>query len=229
MTHSKGRLVLVEGLPGTGKTPTTRFLKAALDERGVTCHAFYEASPDNPIAIGSVNEDLAGVITGYQNKADFLADWRTLASSSRTDDVVILESRFIQNAGMFLFLAGASPDDVVRHTTAITAVLAGARPILVYLQAGDPAAHMEQVLRASPQQWVERVIAAWNSTSWVTKRGLKDQDGFLEFFRHWAPMLESLVERLRIDTVRVEDARTAWPQAISRIVERIVNESAAQS
>jgi hypothetical protein len=220
-------LVLIEGLPGTGKTPTARFLQDALRERGLTCRAYLEGDADNPIAIGAIGPDLAGVISRYPDKQDVLSDWRALAASCHERDVTVIESRFLQNAAMFLLLNGGTDEDAARHTGAIADVLRATRPLLVHLRVNDASGHMRTVLREDSLEWVQRVTAAWDATPWVRARGLAGQDGFVEFFRQWSETLERLIVGLDFECVRIEDARSRWREAIPRLVERIVSKDAS--
>lgn len=221
MKRAIGRLVLIEGLPGSGKTPTARLLHAALSARGVPCEVYYEASKGHPIAIGDIR-DIGAAIKGFSEGRN-VKEWKALALSvARSRRTTIVESRLIQNAGMFLLLNGRSADDAVRHTNEIARALRGANPFLIYLQVCDPVAHMDQVLREEPAEWVERVTAAWTTTQWVKQRGLSGREGFVEFFREWGPLLDEIIAGLDIETAEVEDPRARWRQAIPSLVERLV-------
>jgi predicted kinase len=210
------RLVLIEGLPGTGKTPAARALHAALLERGVSSVVYLEAAEDNPIAIGSIASDLGGVIAGYPQRSDVLADWRALAAAP-APGVTILESRFIQNAAMFRALAGGSLLDLITGTRVIADAVRELAPLLVYLRPDDARAHIEQVLREETPQWTARVTAVWEATPWARSRGLAGHDAFVRFFEEWAPQLDALIDCAAFETVRVAAPRTAWPQAIPRL------------
>jgi hypothetical protein len=217
---ARHRLVLIEGLPGTGKTPTARALHAALRERGVDCAVYVEASEDNPIAIGSIATDLGDVIARYPARTGALADWEALGRSA-PGGVTILESRFIQNAAMFLVLGGASFDEAARLTTAIAGAIRRLDPLLVYLRPDDPRAHIERVLREEATGWVDRVTSVWERSVWARQRGLAGREAFVRFFAEWAPYLDVLADGSAFETFRIADPRSNWAQAIPRLADAL--------
>ena len=64
------------------------------------------------------------------------------------------------------------------------------------------------------------MTAACDTTPWMKRRGLSGQVGFVEFFREWAQLLDTLIAGLDFEHVRIENPRTQWSEAIPRLVER---------
>jgi hypothetical protein len=74
MTETK--LILVEGLPGSGKTTTAEFIASWLTQRGVTTAVFLEGNLDHPADFESVaclsESEYADLKAQFPSQADFL-------------------------------------------------------------------------------------------------------------------------------------------------------------
>jgi thymidylate kinase len=65
----KTKLIIIEGVPGSGKSTIADKLKNTIITCGIDCECFLEWSPGNPIVIGSM-ESLSEIIDPH-------LDWET--------------------------------------------------------------------------------------------------------------------------------------------------------
>ncbi len=216
------RLILIEGLPGSGKSTSARRLCAALRERGVDTEEHLEADDDNPIRVGSVVRDLEAAILDYR-PSDRLEDWASLAKRVEAGDSrVVLESRFIQNAGMFAYLGGARFPEVLAHTREIERRLRATSALCIVLRVADARDHMQQAVCDGHPDWVSRVTRAFDATPWMTSRSAAGVEGFIEFFVDWARCLDDLVSLLEIDVLVIDEPQLDWEKASREILSRVL-------
>ena len=101
------RLILIEGMIGSGKTTTAERLADWLSGRGEDVRAFDEGAADHPIRTRRVDELLGAPAPGDPD-AYSAGQWRRLAERCLRDgQTVILESIFLQNSVMPAFIDGA--------------------------------------------------------------------------------------------------------------------------
>ena len=110
------KLILIEGVPCSGKSTTAKRLMADIAACGITCNCFLEWAEHNPIFIGNM-EDLSEIISTTQSReGNVLQQWRNFAKSAKQQKAVnIIESRFWQTDGMYLFLSGHSECEIFEN------------------------------------------------------------------------------------------------------------------
>jgi hypothetical protein len=105
----KTKLILIEGVPCSGKSSTAVKLQEVISHSGCVCQCFLEWSADNPIPIGTADNLSEIISTTNSREKQTLQDWRRFVESVKKRDIVsIIESRFWQTEGMYLYLFGIS-------------------------------------------------------------------------------------------------------------------------
>ena len=109
------RLILIEGMIGSGKSTTTERLAEKLIESGAPARAFNEGADDHPVRARSVDR-LLGREEGPPG-AYAVEQWNALADrGTHETGTTIVESTFLQNTVMPHFVDGARfTVDEVRH------------------------------------------------------------------------------------------------------------------
>jgi len=130
----KTNLILIEGIPGTGKSTIASKVCEVLGKRGIECKCYQEWSEDNPIEIGKM-EDLSEIISSTNSRSeDVLMQWERVAEGIKgLDSVNVIESRFWQTDGMYLFLSGCSEDIIFENNMRVISAISELNPVLIYL------------------------------------------------------------------------------------------------
>ena len=211
------RLILVEGMIGSGKTTTAGRLGDWLSGRGEDVRAFDEGAADHPIRTRRVDELLAAPAPADPD-AYSAGQWRRLAERCLRDgQTVILESIFLQNSVMPAFIDGASAATVDQICTEIQRQAAPAEPFLVYLRPTDIAAAIARVHQARGEPWSSRNLAFVEGSPWARRRNLRGRDAVVRLYQAWEPVAARLYDRYRFGKLMVPDPQHDWPAAVRRI------------
>jgi predicted kinase len=211
------RLILIEGMIGSGKTTTAGLLADWLSRRGEDVRAFDEGAADHPIRTRRVDELLAAPVSGDPGVYS-AGQWRRLAGQCLRDgQTIILESVFLQNSVMPAFIDGAPAAAVNQICAEIQRQVAPAEPFLVYLRPADIAAAIARVHQARGEPWSSGNLTFVENTPWARRRNLRGRDAVVRLYQAWEPVASQLYDRYPFPKLMVPDPQHDWPAALRAI------------
>jgi thymidylate kinase len=211
------RLILIEGMIGSGKTTTAEHLGNWLSRRGEDVRIFDEGAADHPIRTRRVDELLAAPAPGDPDVYS-ASQWRRLAERCRhSGQTIILESIFLQNSAMPAFIDGAPAATVTEICAHIQRQAAPAEPFLVYLRPNDIAAAITRTHRTRGEPWSPRNLAFVEDSPWARHRNLRGLDAVIRLYQAWEPVVGELYERYPFPKLMVPDPQHDWPAALRAI------------
>jgi deoxyadenosine/deoxycytidine kinase len=200
------KLILIEGLPGSGKSTTAEYLAGELQRRGIHSRWFHEMDDDNPIA------DLPCDVPDYQ--ARMVEEWsRFVEQAQNNDSVTVLESRFWQNTALFMYMGTYSVEEVTLFNDAVASVIQPLSPVLFYMAQKDVEAALRRLDTFRGKDWMEAAIEVTTKERWFQSRGLGGFDGWVKFFSEWTTVADRLYDRLEFRKHRIHDPHQDWKQA----------------
>ncbi len=223
----KTKLVLLEGLPGSGKTTTTRNLAAEIIKAGSACQTFWEWSDPHPIDIGDFEHAGEFIASSPMRREDLLRQWHRFALLQRDQELVtVMESRFWQTTAMLMYAGGCPAEDVLAYHQGVIAAIQDLQPVLIYFTASDVRVAMERTIRIKNEEWhqegreeswAERIYAFFKPQKWFANRDPQDIHAMTAFFEEWSGLAEKLYAATPFPKIKIRDPYLDWGQAMQEM------------
>lgn len=148
------RLILVEGLPASGKSTTAAHIAAMLADQGKKVICMDEGTPNHPADFE--NYDFPDFPT---EREQILGIWNSFLENSQQDAIYVFNCILLQNPMCETMMRfGMHTEDSLRYIREIAKVIAPFRPIIYYLREKNVEESIEKVLQERGRQWLHAVI-----------------------------------------------------------------------
>ena len=222
-------LIFVEGIPGAGKTVTSKHIAKHLVYLGEQVRLYGEFDQDNPIRTvwtealhfpwsSYLLDDKSPDTVTNVPPVYIPVQWKALALQCKISrETVILESRYIQNSVQLLFLFGAPVQTIRDCFMEINSILEQFDPLLVYLQPVDLARTVRCTLKERGNPWASWIIDRFTRSPWCVSQGLSGEEGIVAFYQAWELIASDLYLMHQGPTIKLVDPQKDWSGTYERI------------
>jgi hypothetical protein len=211
------RLVLVEGIPGSGKTSTAEWIAGWLEGRGIAADWSREERHDHPVidrpTLRTSREP------GYADRC--IARWRDFASAvrrSRKPQVHVLEGCFFQSTVRPMLEHEHPLSETHHYTTETVRAIATLSPRFVYLRAPDARQFLEaHVVSRKGVDIVSKIAAYTETTACARKHDWVGLPGMIEFYARYREVCDALLADTALPTLEIDTSNGDWDRVRQRI------------
>ena len=211
--HSENKLILVEGLSGSGKSTIAHFIARQLQHNGIKVNWFHEGERLHPISM-----DVESCVESYMT--EMLEKWTTLVKQmGPSGEVTVIEARFFCNVIESLLIHNVERSRIVQYGDGLQEIIEPLNPALVYLAPKDIARAFEQNFRNRGEGFKDSAIQYVTSTPYGKKKGLEGYDGVVALGRDFVAITDELFEEYRIKKLRIDISGGDWDSYNRRVME----------
>jgi hypothetical protein len=204
---ARTRLILIEGLPGSGKTSLAEWLCAHVEAQGTSASWIPELLDDHPVADRSLMRTAKA--NGYADRC--VERWAAFSREVQALDsphLFILEGCLFQSTVRFLIEYERSAEEVHRYLPAVEDCLAPLRPHLVYLTQTNATAYLQsEVTRRKGEEIVARIARYSATTPFSVARGLEGSSALVALYARYRNTCDQLVRSSRLPVLEVDAVR----------------------
>jgi len=185
------RVILIEGVPGSGKTTLAKFLCEKALARGLTANWYPEGSANHPV---HPHTDRTGKnLTEY-----YLQQWRQfICANTEKSEILILEGSLFQSTIRFMIEAD-NETVIAQYFKQCQLILCTVPTNLIYLRPPDIRSHIDWTSSIRGSDWTDKVKNYLENTAFCKNRGWSGTLGMTEFWCYYADYCDALVNSTRI-------------------------------
>lgn len=235
----KCRLLIVEGLPCSGKSSVSAFAAAQLEKRGPVCfvdegtgdhpadwefHALREDGEVFPLASLPWEEaekwmhrKIYDGLEWEEEKPVMLEKWRHFVSSARQDTVYVFNCVLLQNPMCETMMRFGFGEEVSRqYIGQIAEIIKPLQPAVIYLKNEDIASSVEKAAAERPG-WLEGVVQYHVQGAYGKSVGAQGFEGYVACLRERQERELRILGTLPVDQLVVENPQRDWQLAHAKI------------
>lgn len=225
------KLILIDGLPGSGKTTTALTLAARLRQRDVATRCVLETGEeggDHPLNVGgplhpagsAMGTELFARYTVETYITESLHRWRSFVTvTERTSVVQIVESYPYQNAVRILLQMDAGAARMRAYVTSLERIVRPLRPVLVYFAHTNAAQALQTIATQRGPDWTAYAVELLTDCPYARRRDLHGFDGALALMAEYTALLDELRGVTRLPVLVLTDCNGRWQVCEQRILD----------
>lgn len=218
------RLILIEGIPGSGKSTMAETLCAIAraGRRDAVWHLEEAANhPAHPRPMHPARHE-SGFAEGR------LECWREFTQRVlRQSQLHILEGSAFQSTIRFM-LEDEYPSIEEYHRQFENCV-SPLSPLMIYLRPHSALDHAYFIMRHRGQDWTNKVSKYLEATPYCRNRGLRGENGMAAFWENYARFCDSLVATSRIPTSSIIVVPGEWERHCAEAAEAMAKHTQANA
>jgi thymidylate kinase len=212
------RVILLEGVPGSGKSTMGQFLAWELAAQGVPHRWWYEEEKAHPLYVfqdpASLEQVLADLAGGKypQVIAVALDKWRALAADiASSDTIVLLDSCLLGYLTWTLFPFDVPNAEIQAYLDQVEQFLRSLSPCLIYLYQADLAQALQTICERRGGQTRERLIRNATQSPYGQRMGLQGFEGMVAFWAAYRQLADTAARATGFATLAIETGAGDWP------------------
>ena len=214
------KLILIEGIPGSGKSVAAQTVARRLNEAGKPVRWWYEEEVGHPIYLFHAATTLQAINRNFFSGAHervvaaALQRWARFADEAlRSGTTAVADGTFFGYLTWTLHYLDRPADETLTYARHVQDALAPLDVWLVYLRQRDVVATMRHVLAVRGAGWAERTIRKAAGSPYGRARGLDGFEGLTRFWADYQALADRLFEDVRLPKLAVDVAVGGWADA----------------
>ena len=201
------RLILIEGLPGSGTSSTSQWLNWELTRAGRNSVWYYELAGDHPLKPDVMEEELSmeDLVVNCLDK------WNEFLCSNQSNyDDVILDGSLFQKHIMSMLSQDVAFEYILRYSKKIALLIQQLDPHLAYLTHESVEEHMLSTYNARGSDF-EKALVNWSTSTPISiRKSYKGLEGSLVYWRDYRTLCDQIYTESGLRKVKVNISENHW-------------------
>ena len=206
------RLLLIEGVPGSGKTTTAKEVCRLLRSTGIGANWYPEEIAEHPVHPHSITRlrDESGFAESCLNQ------WRTFVGHAQhKNSLHIMEGSAFQSTVRFMM--ENDRDGIDHYFSEFVNVVKPLSPAMVYLRPNDIVKNSRYICKLRGEEWATKVANYETGTPFSRKRNLSGIEGMHQFWKEYARLCDALLPLWTLPSRTIQFESGHWQHHIPEV------------
>lgn len=201
----KTNLIIVEGLPGSGKSTTAEMIAKELEKKGKNVICIDEGVQEHPADYA--NYDFPDFKT---EREKILQKWRSFVKIADNDSIYVFNCIYLQNPMCETMMRfDMKEEDSKKYIMEITEIIKPLNPIIVYINQPNVKVSIDSVLNERGNDWLNAVIDYHVSQGYGRRNNLRGYEGYIKCLEERKSRELNILQKLDIDYYTISQDMSA--------------------
>jgi len=194
----RAKLILVEGLAGTGKSSTGQKLFRIINENGESVDLIHEFNSSHPVSRETISN-----ISDWHNNV--IRNWSVLVNRLKINKlIVIMDAAYMQYPIGELLEQGLDQGKIFDFVDQVTGTIKAINPALVYFRNKDIDKAITKIYEERESSWQSKVCNFLNDTPYGRQSNLSGFDLYLDFNHNLANICDTVYAKCHFDKLKID-------------------------
>jgi hypothetical protein len=219
------KLILIEGLPGSGKSTTAQFISHCLTKSGIDNRWWYEEEKGHPVYVFDSDESMAETIDDlsqgrYEKVIEkALLSWEHFSKELQSSDTIILvDSCYFGYLTWSLFPMDVSNEIISKYILEVERIISPCNPCLIYFNQNDIYTSLKQICEKRGGNTAERFITNATDSVYGNRRKLSGFNGMVRFWEDYRAFTDQLFTNIDFPKISIANLAGEWQLYLKRIL-----------
>ena len=212
----ESQIILVEGMPGTGKSSVAQFIDRQLRFNGAPSRWQHEERADHPVRLFYDSKR-------HKSWSDYIAEaesmWLHFSQIVQLSDrVVVLDAAVLQNHVRSMLLFGCDWNPILDLVHRIENILAPLNPTWIYLKPSNIEQNFQRVIQSRGQALMDLWLSAQERFPYASKVKEAGFAGFIAFWNEFDQISDRIFEGLNGEKLKLNVTGDNWKNSLKEVV-----------
>ncbi|MFB9277605.1 hypothetical protein [Cohnella cellulosilytica] len=212
----KKKIILVEGIPGSGKSTFARFLSNQFERNGFTCRLFLETTYDHPIIESTGYTDHSLFLEAYYER------WAKFLNNFPDEEIVLMESAFFQSPIVHLLHKDVDREIIKTLISKVGNRLNQEECRLIYFYQQDaPTAIHKMIEIRGGREYLVRKHNEYGNEPYFINRKEQGPESHIAFFLEYSRIAAEIIHEINVSAEIIENSSGDYGLYQKQILEKL--------